>query len=127
MPPATRSSLRHAICSALILAQLAACMTWRPIPGTLDQQVGVEPISRARLELHDGATLPLRDVTVRADSVIGYSENVRERRAVPVADVTSIHRRQFSAVRTTMAVGATAVVALAALAGLVATSTIEER
>jgi hypothetical protein len=66
-------------------------------------------------------------VTVRADSVIGYSESSRERRALPAADVASIHRQQFSAVRTTMAVGATAFVGLFALVGLVATSTIEER
>jgi len=102
-------------------------MTWRPVPGRPDQQVGVEPISHARLTFRNGAELPLRDVTVRADSVIGYSDNPRERRALPVSDIASIHRRQFSAVRTTMAVGATAFVGLFALVGLVATSTIEER
>ena len=121
------SSLRRALCIALPLTQLTACVTWHPVPGTLDQQVGVEPISRARIGLRDGSELPLRDVTVRADSVIGYSESTRERRALPAADVASIHRRQLSAVRTTMAVGTTAVLALAALAGMVATSTIEER
>jgi hypothetical protein len=110
MPTLTRSSLLRAIGTALLLTQPTACMTWRPVRGPLDQQIGAEPIPRARLELRDGSELPLRDVTVRVDSVIGYSGNPRERRARPVADVVSIDRRTFSAGRTAgVVVGAAAV------------------
>ena len=115
MHPAARS-LHRAISGALLLTQLTACMTWRPVPGTLDQQVGAEPIARARLRLRSGAELSLREVTVRGDSVIGYTESPRERRALPVADVASMDRRSLSAGRTAaVVVGAAAVTTIVAL------------
>jgi hypothetical protein len=115
MHPAARSSLRRAVCVALLLTPLGACMTWRPVPGTLDQQVGAEPISRARVRLRSGAELSLYNVTVRPDSVIGYTEG---RRAVSVADVASIDRRQLSAGRTAGVVVGAAAVAVVAMYGL---------
>ena len=118
MPPATRSSLRRATCLALLLTQLTACMTWRPVPGTLDQQAGVEPISSARLRLRSGAELVLRDATVRSDSVIGYTEGPRDRRALSVADVASIDRRSLSAGRTAGVVVGGAAVAVVVMYGL---------
>ena len=118
MPPATRSSLRRAICVGLLLTQLTACMTWRPVPGTLEQQAGAEPISLARLRLRSGAELVLRDATVRSDSVIGYTESPRERRALPVADVASIDRHSLSAGRTAGVVVGGAAVAAVVMYGL---------
>ena len=57
-----------------------------------------------------GAERDLRDVAVRADSVIGFTENPRERHALPTADVASIERRQVSVGRTAgLVVGAAAV------------------
>jgi hypothetical protein len=110
MPPAARSSLCRTVCVALFLTQLTACMTWRPVPATPDPQAGTEPIARARLRLRSGAELSLRDVSVRSDSALGYTGNPRERRAVPMADVASIERRQFSVGRTAgLVLGAVAV------------------
>ena len=111
-------SLRHATCVALLLTQLAGCMTWRPVPGTLDQQVGSAPIPRARLRLRSGDALLLEDVKVRSDSVVGYSVGSREWRAFPVANVASIDRRAVSAGRTAGVVVGTAAVAFVVIYGL---------
>lgn len=111
-------SLRHATCVALLLTQLAGCMTWRPVTGTLDQQVGADPIPRARLRLRSGDELSLEDVKVRSDSVIGYSVGSREWRAFPVANVASIDRRAVSAGRTAGVVVGTAAVAFVVIYGL---------
>jgi len=106
---------RRALCAVLLLTQVTACMTWRPVRGTLDQQVGGEPIGDARLTLRNGAELSLHDVTVRSDSVIGFLGDARERRAIPFADVTAIARRELSVARTAGVVGGTAVVAFLVL------------
>jgi len=67
--------------------------------------------------LRNGTELPLRDVTVGADSVIGYDEDSNERRAHPVADVGSIDRLQVSAGRSA-AVAGSSVVVLGAVVGV---------
>jgi hypothetical protein len=118
MHPAARSSLRRATCVALLLTQLSACMTWRPVPGALGQQVGAEPISRARLRLRSGGELSLEDVRIRNDSVVGYSVSSREWRAFPVGNVTSIDRRGLSAGRTAAVVVGTGAVAYLVMYGL---------
>jgi hypothetical protein len=115
MHPLARTSLRGAICATLLLTQLTACMTWRPVPVARDQQAAAEPFGRARLRLRSGAELTLRDMTVRGDSAIGFTENPRERRALPIGDVASIERRQLSAGRTAgVVVGAVAVTTIVA-------------
>jgi hypothetical protein len=114
--------LRRAICAALLLTQLGGCMTWRPVRGTLDQQVGADPIARARLRLRGGGELSLEDVRVRSDSVVGYSVSSHEWRAVPIATVTSIDRRGISAGRTAAVVVATAGVASLLMYGLALSS-----
>jgi hypothetical protein len=106
---------RRAICAALLLIQLTACMTWRPVRGSLDQPV--EPIRNARLTLRNGAELSLHDVTVRSDSVMGLAGDARVRRAFPSADVASIERRELSIARTAAVVGGTAVLAFLVLLG----------
>ena len=118
MPTPTQSPLRRAVCVALLLTQLAGCMTWRPVPGTLDQQVGAEPIPRARLRLRSGGELSLEDVKVRSDSVVGYSTSSREWRAFPVGSVASIERRGVSAGRTAAVVVGTAAVGAVVIYGL---------
>jgi len=116
MPTPTRSRARPVLCAALLLVtQTTACHTWRPIQGASDQQVSNKPISEARLTLRSGAQLTLHDVTVRSDSVIGFFGDLRDRRAVPVADVTSIDQREVSAGRTTATVLGASAVAFAAL------------
>jgi hypothetical protein len=118
MHPAAHSPLRRATCAALLLTQLGACMTWRPVPGTAGQQAAAEPISRARIRLRNGTELSLRDVDVRSDSVTGYSGSPRERRALSAGDVASIDRRQLSVGRTAaLALGAAAAITFVA-AGL---------
>ena len=114
MPTLSQSPLRRATCTAVLLAQLTGCQTWRPMSGSIDQQVGAG-LPHARLTLRDGSELALRDVTVHADSVIGYSEDTGVRRARSVADVVSIEQRQTSGLRTGGVVLLGAAVALAAL------------
>jgi hypothetical protein len=113
MHPAARFSRCRIVCVAL-LTQLTACMTWRPVPSTLEQ-AGAEPIPRARVRMRSGAELALREVTVSSDSVIGLSGSPRERRALPRADVVSIDRRQLSVGRTAgLVVGVAAVTVIVA-------------
>jgi hypothetical protein len=112
MHTAARSVLCRTVCVALLLTQLTACMTWRPVPAA---QAGTEPIARARLRLRSGAELSLRDVSVRSDSAVGYTAGPRDRRAVPITDVASIERRQLSVGRTAgVVVGAAAVTTIVA-------------
>jgi len=66
----------------------------------LEQQVGDEHIGKAWLTFRNGPEASLRDVTVRADSVIGYVDDWHERRAIPFADVMRIERQQVSIART---------------------------
>jgi hypothetical protein len=112
MHPAPRFSLCRTVCVVLLLTQLIACMTWRPVPAA---QGGTEPIARARLRLRSGAELSLRDVSVRGDSAVGYTDNPHERRAVPITDVASIEQRKLSVGRT-----AAVVVGVAAVTTIVA-------
>ena len=112
---AARFPLCRTACAALLLTQLGACMTWRPVPGT---QTGAEPISRARLRTRNGTELFLHDVAVRGDSVIGYTESPRERRALLTADVASVDRRQLSVGRTTALVVGVAALTTFVAAGL---------
>ena len=66
----------------------------------LEQQIGDEHIGWARLTFRSGSEMSLREVTVRADSVIGYADDWHERRAIPFAYVMRIERQQVSIART---------------------------
>src|SRR6476660_2659984 len=123
MPTSTRSPLRRAVCVALVLPQLAACTTWRPIPSAPDPQGGATHIAHARVRLRNGTELPLRDVTVGADSVIGYDESSSERRARPLKEVGSIDRLQVSAGRGFLVAGS-ALLVVAAVGAVVIASTV---
>jgi hypothetical protein len=110
-----RSASRRSVCVLLLLSHLTACHTYRPTQGPLEQQVGREPIREARLIFRNGTEVSLENVTVRSDSVIGFAEKGRDRRAFSFADVASIEQRQVSGLRTSGVVLATTTVALAAL------------
>jgi hypothetical protein len=85
MPTLSQSPLRRATCAAVLLTQLTGCQTWRPMSGSIDQQVGAG-LPHARLTLRDGSELALRDVRVRVASGIGYNETSRERHALHVSE-----------------------------------------
>ena len=82
--------------------------------GTLEQRVGDERIREARITLRSGDEISLRDVTVRSDSVIGFADDGRVRRAVPFAEVASIEQREVSVLQTGAVMVATAGVAYVA-------------
>jgi hypothetical protein len=82
--------------------------------GTLDRQVGDERIRQARITYRNGTEIYLRDVTVRSDSVIGFADDGRERRAIPYGEVAAVERQQISVVRTGAVVLLTAAVATVA-------------
>lgn len=118
MRPLTGSVTCRVLVTLPLLIQLTACHTWRPVPEPVSQQASNEHIPQARLTLRSYAQLTLSDVTVRADSVIGFFGDTRERRAVPVADVTSIERRQVSAGRTAGVVVGSAALAFVVMLGV---------
>jgi len=105
-----RPLARRTLVASLLLTQLTACMTWRPVGGAREQQAGAEPIRHARLTLRNGAEISLHDVTVRSDSVIGFAGDARERRAFPYADVAAVEQRELSIGRTAALVGGAAVI-----------------
>lgn len=115
MPAPSRIVPRRSLCVLLLLPQLIGCYTYRP-GGTPQQQVVGESLGQARLSFRNGTHRALHDVTVRTDSVIGFAGNLRERRAMPVADVVFIERQQVSIRRTGALVVATAMVAYVARA-----------
>jgi len=82
--------------------------------GTLEQQVGDERIRQARITFRNGTELSLRDVTVRSDSVIGFADDGRERRAIPFPDVASVEHSEVSVLRTGALLVGTAAVAYVA-------------
>lgn len=76
--------------------------------------MGSDRIRQARITLRNGTELSLRDVTVRSDSVIGFADDGRERRAIPFPEVASIERHEVSALRTGALLVGTAAVAYVA-------------
>jgi len=101
---------RRALCALLLLSPLAACYTYRPMRGTIELQVGDEHIREARIALRNGTETSLRDVTVRADSLIGFADDGRERCAIPFGEVVMIERREVSILRTGAVMAATVAV-----------------
>lgn len=82
--------------------------------GTLGQQVGDGPIREARIAFRNGTEISLRDVTIRADSVIGFADDGRARRAIPLAEVASVEHREVSVLQTGTVIALTAAVAYVA-------------
>ena len=110
-------ALRFA-CGIVALLNTTGCMTWRAVPARDGRVAGDATFPRARVVLRDGTTLPLDDVTVRPDSVIGFAGEERTRVAFARPQVERIETRGVSAGRTIGLVGG--VLAVLALAALVA-------
>lgn len=108
------------IAVGVLLVHATGCATWRPLHGTMAQNVRAEGIPTARVVLRDGRHLVLSDVVVRADSVYGYQKDVQARRAFAIRDVAYVEERRVSVARTLAAVGGVAVLALLIYAVLLA-------
>jgi hypothetical protein len=100
------------IAGGVLLLYATGCATWRPLSGTMAQNVRAESIPTARVALRDGRQLMLSDVVIRADSVYGYDEGERARRAFALSDVGYVEERRVSVARTLAAVGGVAAMAL---------------
>ena len=94
MHSAPRPLPRRALCGLLLLAHASACSQWNRLPGTAEDNVSAPAISRARLVMHDGSELVLRDATIRPDSIVGKNVRTYERRAVPTANVAYVDSRR---------------------------------
>jgi hypothetical protein len=110
-------ALRFA-CGLIVLLNTTGCMSWRAVPARNGRVAGDASYPRARVVLRDGTTLSLDDVTVRPDSVIGFSGPERTRVAVAQPQVDRIETRRVSPGRTIGLVGG--VLAVLALAALIA-------
>lgn len=109
-----------ALCGTAVLLEATGCTTWRRVPDAAEPSAAEAFHSRALVVLRDGTRRSLRDVTVRADSVVGHAGDERTRVAVARTEVASVQTRQVSAGRTIgLVVGVVAVVALAALVAVV--------
>jgi hypothetical protein len=94
-------------------------MTWRAAPPTNETQAADPTFERARVVLRDGVRIALRDVTVRADSVVGFAGSDRTRVAVARSEVAQVESRGVSVGRTLAVLGGVvAIVAIAALAAV---------
>ena len=87
------SQTRRVVCILLLLTHAGACSQWSRLPGTAADNVAAPPISRARLVIHDGSEVILRDATIRSDSIVGKNVRTYERHAVPTADVAYVDSR----------------------------------
>ena len=105
------------MCAAILLTQFTACMTWRPVPGTLEQQVGAEHIPRARLDLRTAASSPSA-TSLSAPIASSATSRTPASVALSVTDVTTIERRSLSAGRTAATVVGTVAVTYIVLLGL---------
>ncbi len=76
--------------------------------------MGEQHIHAARIAFRNGTELSLRDVTVRSDSVIGFADDGRERRAIPSVDIAWIEQREVSVLQTGALVVVTAAIAYVA-------------
>ena len=84
---------RRVLCILLLLTHAGACSQWNRLPGSAADNVSAPAIHRARLVMHDGSEVILRDAQIRSDSVVGRNVRTYERRAVPTADVAYVDSR----------------------------------
>jgi len=94
MHPLHRPLPRRVVCILLLLVHAGACSQWARLPGTAEDNVCAPAISRARLVMHDGSEVILRDAVIRPDSIVGKNVRTYERRAVPLADVAWVDSRR---------------------------------
>jgi hypothetical protein len=110
MHPVFRSLPRRVVCILLLLAHAGACSQWNRLPGTAEDNVSVPMIHRARLVMHDGTEVIVRDAQIRPDSIIGKNLQTHERRAVPTANVAYVDSRRGWTERTVGGIAGLAVV-----------------
>jgi hypothetical protein len=84
---------RRLVCTLLLLTHAGACSQWARLPGTAQDNISAPQIHRARLVMHDGSEVILRDANIRPDSIIGRNVRTYERHAVPTADVAYVDSR----------------------------------
>jgi len=101
---------RRVIGVLLLLAHAGACSQWARLPGTAADNVSAPAIHRARLVMHDGSEVILRDAQIRSDSVVGKNVRTYERRAFPTADVAYVDSRLGWTQRTAGGIAGLAVV-----------------
>ena len=101
---------RRVLCCLLLLTHAGACSQWNRLPGTAQDNVCVPQIHRARLVMHDGSEVILRDATIRPDSVVGKNVRSYERTAVPTANVAYVDSRLGWTQRTAGGIAGLAVV-----------------
>jgi hypothetical protein len=110
MHPVLRPLPRRVLCVLLLLTHAGACSQWKRLPGTAEDNICVPAISRARLVMHDGSEVILRDARIRPDSIVGKNVQSYERRAVPTAAVAYVDSRRGWTQRTAGGVAGLAVV-----------------
>jgi hypothetical protein len=121
MHPVLRPLPRRTLCVLLLLTHAGACSQWKRLPGTAADNVAVPQINRARLVMHDGSEVILRDAVIRPDSIVGKNVRTYERRAVPTTDVAYVDSRRGWTQRTVGGVAGLAVVGLISAAVVVFT------
>ena len=92
--PAHPPLRRRVVCVLLLLTHAGACSQWARLPGSAADNVCAPQIHRARLVMHDGSEVVLRDATIRPDSIVGKNVRTYERHAVPTADVAYVDSRR---------------------------------
>ena len=106
------------VCAILLLLLVASCSAWRPLPGVGLAPYGGERLGHARVLLHDGTELNLKDATIRPDSIIGLGGSASTRWAVARRDVARIDTRRTDNTLTFLAgVSATTLLLLLSLRG----------
>lgn len=85
----------------ILLLPASACMGWAPVRGPAPD-VEERRMRSARVTLADGEVLLLREVVVRADSVVGHAELGRPM-AFPREQVRQVEARRVGVLRTAAA------------------------
>jgi hypothetical protein len=113
---------RRVVCILLLLTHAGACSQWNRLPGTAADNVSAPAIHRARLVMHNGSEVVLRDAQIRTDSIVGRNVRSYERQAVPTDDVAYVDSRRGWTERTVGGVlGLAAVGAISAVVVLFTT------
>lgn len=106
----------------MLLTHAGACSQWNRLPGTAADNVSAPAIHRARLVMHNGSEVVLRDAQIRTDSIVGRNVRSYERQAVPTDDVAYVDSRRGWTERTVGGVlGLAAVGAISAVVVLFTT------
>ena len=105
---------RH-LCAIVVLALVASCSAWRPVPGAALAPAPPERVDHARVSLRDGTVLLLRDAMISPDSIVGLAGAPPTRVAVPRSDVTALEAEHAEAITSFLA-GVLSVVGLLYLA-----------